>query len=328
MIRKSAAERLLGKIKRAKRILLAVHVSPDPDGICSVLAMNLVLRRLGKKTKIISFGPIPPKLQFLSGVERIEVADFTKIDFNEFGLFIALDCGQERMITRSPFPEKFPENFRIVNIDHHVTNTKFGDINLVEVSSSTAELLYKLFGLWKVKIDKKIAVLLFYGIFADTGCFQYPLTTAQTFKIASDLTEKGATLSEAVLHDFRSYSFKTLKYWGKILENMRMDESGKFIWSKLSKTERGELGVDPTDVEGASTLFAPIVSGTEFGIIITEETDGLIRGSLRSRADFDVSKIAVELGGGGHRQAAGFSLKMPLDEAEKKVLEIARKYIS
>jgi len=212
-------------------------------------------------------------------------------------------------------------------MDHHVTNTKFGQINLVAPISSTAEILYELFQTWGIKIDKILANILFFGIFSDTGCFQYPLTSPQTLRTAADLMEKGALPQEAVLYLFRSYNFKTLKYWGKVLENMQVDKSGKFVWAKITKRECEQLGVAATDIEGTSDLFAPVVSGTEFGIILNEESKNLIRGSVRARGNFDVSRLAVELGGGGHKQAAGFSLNMGIDEAEKKVLEVAKKYI-
>jgi len=327
MLNKKTAIKILSEIKKAKKILLTVHVSPDLDGLSSVLAMGLVLRRMGKRTKIISFSQIPGKLQFMSGTERIETADFAKVHFVDFDLVVCLDSAQERMITRSPYPKKLPPSCKIINIDHHITNTRFGNINLVVIVSSAAEILYQLFKVWKVKLDSKLAVLLFYGIFADTGCFQYSSTSAETFKIAADLLGKGASLNEAVLVSFRSYSLKTLKYWGKVLENMQMDKSRKFVWSTISRAEREDLGVEVSEVEGAANLFALVVSGTEFGIILMEEGDNLIRGSLRSRDDFDVSQIAVELGGGGHKAAAGFSLNMSLVEAEKEVLGAARKYL-
>jgi len=336
MLNKKTAIKILSEIKKAKKVLLAVHVSPDQDSVASVLAMELVLRRMGKKTKVISFSQIPSKLKFISGTEKIETADFAKVNFAAFeesssascDLFIALDSAQERMITRSPFPKSFPSSFKIINIDHHFTNTRFGDINLIDIVSSTAEILYKLFKLWKIKIDNKLASLLFYGVFADTGCFQYSSTSKETFKIAADLLGKGASLNEAVLVSLRSYNLKTLKYWGKVLENMQMDKSRRFVWSTISKTEREDLEVEVSEVEGAANLFAPVVSGTEFGIILMEETDDLVRGSLRSRRNFDVSQIAVKLGGGGHKAAAGFSVKKNLKEAEKEVLEVARNLIN
>jgi len=324
---KKESKKVLSLIKKAKKILLSLHVSPDVDSLTSTLSMNLVLKRMGKKTRIISYSQIPPKLLEYAGHDEIEIADFSKVNFSEFDLFIALDSAQERMITRSPYPKEFPENFKIINIDHHITNNKYADLNFVYPFSSTAELLYWLFKDWGTKIDKELADLLFRGIMTDTGGFQYPMTSSKTFSAASQLIEKGASLNEAVLFSLRSFNFKTLKYWGKILNNMQIDESGKFIWSKITAEERKELGVDPTEIEGAASLFAPVVKGTEFGIILNEESGNLIRGSLRSRANFDVSKIAVELGGGGHKQAAGFSLEMPILEAEKKILEVVRKYI-
>jgi len=328
MLNKKTAAKIFTEIKKAKKVLLAVHVSPDQDSIASVLAVELILKKMGKKTKIISFSQISSRLKFISGTDKIETADFSKVNFSDYDLFIALDSAQERMITRSPFPKSFPPNFKIINIDHHITNTRFGDINLVEIVSSTTEIIYKLFNLWEVKIDKKLASLLFYGVFADTGCFQYNTTSKETLRIVTDLMGKGASLNDTVLFTFRSYNIKTLKYWGKVLENVQLDKSGKFIWSTISRAEREALEVEVSEVEGAANLFAPIVSGTEFGIILMEETDDLVRGSLRSRANFDVSQIAVKLGGGGHKAAAGFSLKTDLKEAEKEVLETARNLIN
>lgn len=321
------AREIFLEIKKSNHILLALHVSPDIDSVASVLTMNMVLEKMDKKTKMISFGQIPPRLFYLPGIEKIEYADFGKIDLKDFDLFVSLDCAAERMITRSQYLREFPPKFKIINIDHHITNTKFGDVNLIKYLSSTAEILYKLFQIWKIKINKDLAQLIFAGIFSDSGCFQYPLTSADTLRVAAELMDIGASLNYEVLQQFRSYNIKTLKYWERILENMQVDMSGKFIWSKLSCQEKKDLEIDAVDIQEAASLFAPIVFGTEFGIILVEETDGLTRGSLRSRDDFDVSKLAVELGGGGHKQAAGFSLEMPLEEAERKVLGVARKFL-
>lgn len=327
-INRKTGERILTEVKKAKKILLALHVSPDQDSASSVFALDLVLRRMGKKTRIISYSQVPPKLLDLPGIERVEMADFGQIDLQGIDLFIALDSADKKMISRGQMPERFSRKLQVINIDHHISNTRYGKINLVIEASSTAEVLYHLFRLWGVKIDKKLANLIFRGIFGDTGCFQYPNTSVATLKAAADLMEKGASLDECVLRDYRSFSFRTLKYWGKVLENMKLDESGKFIWSKVSQAECEELGVCSTEIEGASSLFAQIVSGTEFGIIMNEEADDLVRVSLRSRDNFDVSTMAVEQGGGGHKKAAGFSLKMSLAEAEKKVLEVARQAVS
>jgi len=324
MIDRKKAKSIFLKIKSAKRILLCVHVSPDLDSLASCLAMDLVLNRLGKKTKIISYSQIPSRFSFLPGVEKIETADFAKIDLSGFDLFLVLDCAQERMITRSLFPKNFPKNFKIINIDHHFTNVKFGDLNLVALTSSTAELLYELFLIWKIKIDKKLAELLLFGLVSDTGCFRYSLTTQKTLEAGAELMKKGAVFSEVVLRTFRSYNFKTLKYWGKILDNLQIEEKLGFVWSKISKAECEELGITPVDIDGAADQFLGVVEGTKFGLILNEESENYIRGSLRSRDGFDVSRIAQKLGGGGHKAAAGFSLEMCLAEAEEKVLAVIR----
>lgn len=325
MLRKKTVNEIYSVLLGANKILLTFHVSPDGDSVGSVLAMDLFLRQLGKKTKIISFSKIPRNFLYLPGMADVEIANIAKINLSEFDLYISLDAADKIMITKSEFP-KIPERMKVINIDHHVTNPNFGDINFIENVSSTAEVVYDIFKEWKVTIDKQMAKLILLGIFADTGCFQYPLTSAKTFSIASALMKKGADLNETVFTQFRSYNFKTLKYWGKVLENMQLDESKKFVWSVISASEIRDLEIEPEDIDGASSLFAPVTLGTEFGIII-DENEGFIKGSLRSRASFDVSKLAAELGGGGHKQAAGFILRMPLEEAVKLVLETAREYI-
>ena len=325
MLDKTTAGKILTAIKNANRILIPLHVSPDGDCIGSVLAMDLFLRSLGKKTKIISYSKIPKNYFFLPGMAEVEIVDFAKLNLSDFDLFIFLDIGQETMITKNQLPQKFPWSFKSINIDHHFTNTNFSGVNLIDKkTSSCCELLYDLFRYWKVEIDKQTANLLFLGIFSDTGCFQYPSTSSKTFKKASGLIEKGADLNQTVLMQFRSYGLKTLKYWGKVLENMSLDESGKFVWSKVSREELRQLDIQPEEIEGAASLFCPVTAGTEFGIIL-DECEGFIKASLRSRSGYDVSSFAREFGGGGHKQAAGFILKMPLEEAEKKVLEIARR---
>lgn len=318
------ADGIWGEIEKAQRILLALHVSPDADSAASVLAMALVLRRLGKEVRVISFSQIPSKLLAIPGIDSVEKFDFAKVKFSDYDLFIALDSPDKNMITRSEYPEEFSPGFKIVCIDHHITSVELGDLNLVWPLSSNAEVLYHLFSYWQVEIDCQLARLLFHGLFSDSCGFQTRSTTAATLRAAADLIEKGASLNEVVLANFRSYSLETLRYWAVILKNMQMDESGLFVWSKISREEIEEMEIDLQEIRGAANLFAPIVSGTEFGIILNEESDQLTRGSLRSRSDFDVSQIALALGGGGHRLSAGFSLVMPLEEAQEEVLRIAR----
>ena len=327
MLNKITSKKILEEIKKANKILLPLHVSPDGDCIGAVLAMDLFLRSLGKKTKIISYSKIPKNFFYLPGMSEVEILNFAKINLSDFDLHIFLDIAAETMITRSELPKLLLKNLKSINIDHHFTNTKFAKLNLIdEKTSSCCELLYELFKYWKVEIDKQTADLLFMGIFTDSGCFQYPSTSAKTFKIVSDLVEKGADLNQTVLMQFRSYSLKTLKYWSRVLENMQIDESEKFVWSKISREELKQLNIQPEEIEGAASLFCPVIKGTEFGIIL-DESEGFVKGSLRSRNNFDVSKIAEKLGGGGHKLAAGFVIKNSLAEAEEKVLMIVRQSV-
>jgi phosphoesterase RecJ-like protein len=329
MLDKKTSALILEEINNAKNILLSFHVSPDGDCVGSTLAFERFLKKIGKNTKIISFSKIPSNFRYLPGIEKVEIENFKRIDFKKYDLFVCLDIATEKLITKSPYPkDEFPNTFKVINIDHHISNSKFGDINLVENLSSTCEVLYELFKLWKVSIDKTTAQLLFLGLFTDTGCFQYPSTSEKSFLMGAELMKKGASLQETVLAQYRSYNFRTLKYWGLVLDNMQMDKSKKFVWSKISMREIEDLGIESEDeIAAASSFFAPITKGIEFGIII-DENEGFIKASLRSRSNFDVSKLAQNFGGGGHKQAAGFILTgVDLDEAEEQILKVSREAI-
>jgi phosphoesterase RecJ-like protein len=231
---------------------------------------------MGKEVLVICPDEKLSELDFLCCFDKFKRIDYSKFNFESYDLFIILDSASPEVVTgEKDIP--LPALTKIV-IDHHKTNTSFGDINLIDAERSSAtELLYLLFKDWKVKITKELATALMTGILGDTGAFEYHNTTARTLHVAADLMEVGADKDEILL-----------------------------------KT---------------SSLFTRMVEGTKFGIVMLEEKPGFLRASFRARSKFDVSKIALALGGGGHAGAAGATVELPFEKAVNKVIKTAEEFI-
>ncbi len=320
------SKQILEEIKKAEAILVNCHKNPDPDSFGSALAMYEVLKNMGKEVRVICPTKLDANLMFLEDFKKIEVVDFANFDFSGFNLFIALDTSSYDRVTVSK-DIKMPD-IPLIVIDHHKTNENFGDINLVDEDiSSTGELMYKVFKDWGVEIDKKTATALLTGIIGDTGAFQYPVSGAETFRVAESLMSEGASKDEIIAGIYRSINFKLLKFWGEIIKQMKIDEGGKFVWSAISYEKFVELGSLVNGRETAASQFFQIVDGTDFGIVMVEQEKEKLSLSFRSRTGFDTSKIASVLGGGGHIYASGAKVEgLPFDKAVEKVLQIAREY--
>lgn len=319
---------ILEEIKKASKILINCHRSPDSDSVGSALGLSRALEIMGKDVLVICPSDIPPDLQFLSGSNEIaKRVDFSNFNFSDYDLFITLDSSSYGMVSGSNEIEK-TKDVPIVVIDHHPSNTGYGIINLIdEKMTSTGELLFRLFEDWEVSPDQITANCLLTGIIGDTGCFMYQNVGEDTLKIAARLISLGADKDNIVYNIYRNINFSELKVWGKIIENMQMDKVNRFVWSTLSVTDCKDYVNLENVKEDAANLFFSIVRDTDFGIIMQEMEGGELSVSLRSRSDFDVSQIAKELGGGGHKAASGVRIEnIPFDEAVEKVLSVARKY--
>ena len=311
--------KILSKIKKAKKILINCHRGPDADSVGSALGMRNVLASIGKESTVICPSDIPSDLSFLTGADKIVRINFTSFNFSEFDLFIILDSSNYSMVTGSKDSAN-PVIDSIV-IDHHISNEKFGNLNLVCPGiTSTSEILYKLFNDWKIKYDSNIAECLLTGIVGDTGAFQYQNVGEETIRIAADLIKWGADKDKIVYNIYRNIEFREVKFWGKIIEKMMIEDG--FVWSALPLPVYKDFGED------AANLFFPIVKDTKFGIVMIVTNENILSVSFRSRTGFDVSKIAKEVGGGGHKAAAGARIEgLSFQEAVNKVLLASRKYV-
>jgi len=317
---------ILKEIKKAKSILVNCHRSPDPDSVGSALAMQRVLTNLGKTAKVIYPGEeLQKHLSFLNGFEKIELVDFSTFDFSKYDLFIVLDSSSWYMVSGNkeiPLP-KIP----MFVIDHHLTNEKYGKINLVdEKVTSTGELLYKVFEDWETRIDDKTASSLLTGIIGDTGVFRYPGKNWPTLDVAGKLMKAGADKDMIVFNLYSSSDISLVKFWGEVLRRMELDKEHKFVWCAIPYEKYLELQSMKLGRESAAGQFLAIVNGTDFGILMVEDKKDSLSISLRSRTGFDTTRIALALGGGGHIYASGAKIEgMGFNQAVDKVLETARR---
>lgn len=321
---------ILSTIKAAKYILVPLHLRPDGDSVGSALGCYHFLRELGKKVVLVSADPIPESFGFLTGVKRIRIGDPAKLDLSRFDLLLFLDHAEAGRLSRS---ETFslPSRMVVINIDHHVTNTNFGDLNYVDPASpSTAEILFDLLRRWKARVTPTIADCLLTGIYTDTGGFLYSSTIPATFTKTSQLLRLGADREKVVENSFRSWPPKTLAIWSLILANSR--RSGRLLYSYLPLKEIQRLKIKIDELSPARSFATNnlllAMKGIKAAAMFTEESHRLIRVSLRSKAGFNVANIAKDMGGGGHVNAAAFDHQGSLKETISKTVKLLQRVLA
>jgi bifunctional oligoribonuclease and PAP phosphatase NrnA len=301
-------------IRSHDRFLVTTHENPDGDALGSVLAMRLALEQLGKDVVTYLAGnvPIPHEYMFMSldSLRRSPPADVAD------RVLLALDCANERRLGPDPsLVEKAP---LVVDIDHHHDNTCFGDVNLiVPDASSTGEILRDVFAELDVELTAELAEALYIAVVTDTGRFQYANTTPKALRLAAELVEAGANVHRVFQDVYENVAFAKIKLLARALEKARVYEGGRMIVSDLERSDFDAAGAEEPFAEGIID-FLRAVEGTELVALIREpptQNGPARRVSLRTRAEgIDVSAIARKSGGGGHRQAAGFSSEATADQ--------------
>jgi bifunctional oligoribonuclease and PAP phosphatase NrnA len=297
------------------RFLLTTHENPDGDALGSLLAAKLALDQLGKDDVMVLYGdsPLPGEYAFM------ELDDLLRRwpDDAAERVLVALDCANESRIADPEILGRVP---LVLDIDHHHDNTRFGQINLVDATaSSTGEVLRDVFRELDVRLTPEIAEALYIALVTDTGRFQYTNTTPKALRLAAELVEAGADVHRVFQGVYESVQFAKLKLLARALERARVYEGGAIVVSYLLRTDFAEVGAAEPYSEGIID-FLRAVEGAEMAVLIREpprkRPDGpLRRVSLRASVDeLDVSAIARKSGGGGHRQAAGFSSDASIDE--------------
>ncbi|HCP08530.1 MAG TPA: hypothetical protein DIT25_01895 [Candidatus Moranbacteria bacterium] len=292
-------------IKESENILLFAHSRPDGDTVGSNLALYEYIKSLGKSVTVACYDPFPDYLKDLSGIKFINPDN---LEVSKYNLIIACDSVERGF---QKFKGKFSENQVVAILDHHPDITITGDINIIDAKySSVCEIVYDFFLFNKIEINRSIANFLMLGILGDTGSFQHSNTTPHVMKIASDLMKHGASISKIINTAYANKNISTLKLWGKAFEKARINHDNGMIVSVLTQKDLDECNAGSDDIAQVSTILNT-VPGTKFALVLSEREGGIIKGSLRSEEykGVDVSKIAAQFGGGGHKLASGFEIK-------------------
>ncbi len=314
---------ILQLIKDAGRILLNCHSRPDADSVGSALALRQVILGWGKDVKIICPDDIPTNLKFLEKFGMVEKVTFRDFDFSSWDLMICSDSSSWQRVAADSGVER--PTIKMITIDHHKTNTRYGDLNLIDPTiAATCQLLFNLFKDWDTEINsKEIATPLLTGIIGDTGAFRFPEADIDTLKVSLYLMEF-SDKDEIIKNLYQSYDLKSVKLWGEILGNMEFNAENNYVWSAIGKDVFGKYGSPIGSKSEIADMLFQSINNTDFGMVIVEENDGYVSVSLRSRSGFDVSEIAEKLDGGGHRwAAAGKVLNMSFDQALEKIHNVA-----
>jgi phosphoesterase RecJ-like protein len=301
-------------IRGRDRFLVTTHENPDGDALGSLLATHVALGALGKDSVMFLAGPapLPGEYRFLAldGLQRELPADTSD------RLLVAVDCANESRLGADP--AVLHQTPFTVNIDHHHDNSRFGDVNLVDAeASSTGEVLRGVFGALGVELTPELAEPLYTALVTDTGRFQYANTTPKALRLAAELVEAGADVHKVFQGVYESVQFAKLKLLARALERAQVYEGGGLVVSYLLRDDFAEVGAVEPYSEGIID-FLRAVEGADMAALIREPPRGgspARRISLRASHDeLDVSAIARVSGGGGHRQAAGFSSDDSIEE--------------
>jgi phosphoesterase RecJ-like protein len=311
---KADLEAVVEALRSRDRFLVTTHENPDGDALGSLLAATLALRQLGKDVYMYLAGhaPLPGEYGFMpldQLARQLPQEDDQRV-------VLAVDCANESRL--GPDPEILHQAAFTIDIDHHHDNTRFGDVNLiVPDASSTAEVLRDVFDKLDVELTPEIAEALYIALVTDTGRFQYANTTPKALRLAAELVEAGADVHRVFQGVYENVQFAKLKLLARALERAQVYEGGALVVSYLLRSDFSEVGAAEPYSEGIID-YLRAVEGAIVSVLIREppRSDGPTRRvSLRSSSDeIDVSAIARKSGGGGHRQAAGFSSEESIEE--------------
>ncbi|MFA5659641.1 MAG: bifunctional oligoribonuclease/PAP phosphatase NrnA [Oscillospiraceae bacterium] len=310
-------------IKKSQKILIATHVNPDFDALCSELLMAEYLKLQKKTFTIVHEKPLASMYHVLRGHQQIKILPKSLVDYD---LAIILDCGDMGRI--GEVQKVFPKGKSILNIDHHVTNVQFGRVNLVDPSaSSTAEVIFEMFKAWKVKLTKKMAEYFYVGILTDTGSFRYQNTTARTHQIVSELLKFGispALFYRMAYEDLDAEGFKLLL---KAVNQAEYFNKGEIVCLKLSRKSLDQAA-EQFDLKDKIFYLFRMMKKVEVIVLFSEMTSRKTRVNFRSTGSANVAAVAKLFGGGGHKAASGCILDRDIKKAKQVILKEVLKKVA
>ncbi|NMC47359.1 MAG: bifunctional oligoribonuclease/PAP phosphatase NrnA [Chloroflexi bacterium] len=304
---------ILQRIDTASSITLVAHIRPDGDAIGSVLGFGSALQAYGKPVSMAFEETLPQRFRYLN----IENEPAINGDEN---IIIALDCADQPRMAKS-----FTDKHIDINIDHHATNTQFATLNYVnDKAAATAEIIFDLLQEWSMPIPVSAANALLMGIITDTIGFRTPNTTAHTLRVAAQLMEKGAQLTDTYQRALTDVSWEASLLWSYALSKLQKEEN--IIYTVITCEDReksGYAGRDDADL----TNFLSSIQDAEISILFNQQGENACKVSWRSRSEVNVATIAAQFGGGGHPAAAGAEIGLSLQKTQQDVLRATKNYL-
>ena len=304
-------------LKGRQRFVVMSHVRPDGDALGCTLAMALCLQQLGKDVTAWNEEGMLDKFRYLPGAELVTVPP---AEPQSFEVALVLDNAVRNRAGKAIQQVAHADVW--INIDHHITNEHYGDLNYIDDSSpATGQILFELFRGQNLPLTYAMADNLFAAISTDTGSFQYPSTTARTYEIGAELIRAGVNVGELSQKMYESHPRRRLELLRALLNVLRFTSNDRVASFALSAETTRKLGVLPEDNEGLIDYIRAI-DGVVAAAFFEELGDGRVRISLRSKSPkVDVAKVCGLFGGGGHRLAAGARITGSLNEVQEKVLQ-------
>ena len=317
------SDRIIGEIiksfQSATNILVTAHEDPDGDSLGTQLVMYDFFGSIGKNVVIRNQGRIPTRYAHINGIESVRI-DSAALDFVPDLALVLESTSLERI---GKIKDLIPSGCRIINIDHHTGNSLYGDINLVdEGASSVAEVVYGILIEAGFVFTKQSAEWLYTAILTDTGRFHFSSTTPESLRICAEMIEAGVDPRAMTDRIYFSKSQQQMQVIGEVISSAEVVLDGRLCALTLSKEMLEQRGLDFADFEGIVD-YSMYISSVTIGALFKSISDDATKVSLRSRSVFDVSEIARRFGGGGHANAAGATIKLPLDEAKETLYRIA-----
>ncbi|NSW86048.1 MAG: bifunctional oligoribonuclease/PAP phosphatase NrnA [Syntrophobacteraceae bacterium] len=311
-------------IRQNRRFLVATHVRPDGDALGSLLGLTSILRKAGKEADPYCRDSLPPGYEFLDGADSVRHVCH---DSSRYDAAILVDCGDfERVGT------ELADSIRpvplLMNIDHHIADSPFGDLFWVETrASSTCEMLYRLSSSLGVPLDPAIATHLYTGVLTDTGSFRFANTSRSVLEIAADLVGAGARPAFIAQQVYDSASPRRLQLLARVLSTVSFLAEDRIATAELSQRMFEETATSPMDSEGFINELRSVKT-VQMAILFREESNGMVHVSLRSKGNIDVASLAHKHGGGGHRQAAACRIRGSLHAVRSRFAVEAMSYLS
>jgi len=306
---------VVSSMLESKRIGISFHTSPDGDSIGSSLALMQGLMKLNKEVYILCDDKTPEVYNFLPYFKSLNNASNTIKDGTD--CIVVLDCGSYNRISVNL--NAYPKNYTLINVDHHITNELYGDINFIDThASAVGEIVYNILRELKVSIDENIGICLYTSIVTDTGGFKYSNTTTETHNIIGELIKTGINFSEVHRLIFENKKYERVKLYGSVINSMYLTHNDKVCVMKLTSEILNSFSNKASDTSDIISIGMEIDT-VEVAILLKEMSEG-VKISLRSKSIVDVRKIAETFGGGGHTRAAGLSIDKSLNEVENIIL--------